>query len=255
MSSVRCSLASLLVVLFVLVAPGEAHAYVLKKMPDGTPLRWHTDEMTFAIDPTIETAVPGATEAIRRAVARWSDVPGAPRVSVTNDAPPLGPGFDRRNGIFYSDDERFAPEGRELAKTVITFDEGTGEIVDADVVIGRRFLLRVLDSAQATVVAYDFEHVIGHELGHALGLKDEPHDGAALMYFATLPNDTSVRAPSNDDTAGIHALYRSAAPNEDASTGCCAAPAGGRGAPDAAVLVVLLPLIARAMARRGARAA
>ena len=54
---------------------------------------------------------------------------------------------------------------------------------------------------------YDLHHVIAHELGHSLGMNDEMERKEALMYRYTAPNDATLRAPSDDDVAGLAELY------------------------------------------------
>jgi MYXO-CTERM domain-containing protein len=174
---------------------------------------------------------------------------------------------DGHNVVYFMADG-YAEAGEALAVTLVSFDDATGEIIDADIVINGRYAFAVLaadctptsedvaipnDPVEQTTAPYaygsaepfDLVHVVAHETGHLLGLLDavaEPND---LMFLYTSPHDAARRAPAPDDVAGLDALYSTS------SQGCTMAP-GPHGASDMG-LFLLAPLAGFAVRRRRVR--
>src|SRR5690606_14244822 len=168
-------------------------------------------------------------EATREAMAAWSGTVGAPDLEerALDAESPTAPGFDRKNGVFFMRDG-YAPAGRALAVTILTYDNATGRILDADIVFNGAYTFEVLPEdvhEKATRVqadayptatdgiahedanvdrgaVYDLHHVVAHELGHSVGMNDEMDRDDALMYRYSAPNDPSLRSPADDDIAG-----------------------------------------------------
>ncbi|HEX8795711.1 MAG TPA: matrixin family metalloprotease, partial [Polyangiaceae bacterium] len=135
----------------------------------------------------------------------------------------------------------YPPAGDALAVTISTVDVGTGELLDTDIVINGRYAFAVLahdarpaDGAQPVAMEgqaahadgplgpFDLQHVVAHEMGHALGLGDVQNDLGAVMFAYTSAGDASRRAPSPDDVAGLDSLYAGA----DWRAGCSASRVG-----------------------------
>src|SRR5262249_6990776 len=139
---------------------------------------------------------------------------------------------DQQNGVFYMANG-WAPAGTALAITVLTYDNATGRILDADIIFNGSYKFAVL-SQGATEAArvetqgprpsatdgishadqtgdggnvYDLHHVVAHELGHSLGMNDEMERRDALMYRYSTPNEVTLRAPASDDIQGLAELY------------------------------------------------
>lgn len=195
-----------LVVLAVLLSSRSAGAFQLKQAAHGQTVHWGGPTMTFVVDPSVEAAVPGGAAAVASALAAWSGVSGAPTLVVT-----AGPGggkaaVDGVNTVLLAP-EGFAPAGAALAVTLVTFDDETGEILDADIVVNGAYAFAVLaagarsegatpmpvegaTSIVATAGTFDLFHVLAHETGHALGLGDTGDDNA-VMYAYTTPGDAA----------------------------------------------------------------
>jgi len=204
----------------------SAFAFEAKHTSGGLPVHWASSNVTFEVDPSVEAAMPGSTVALQEAFSGWSGQSGAPVLATTAGSGGAQPGNDGRNIIFYAPNG-YAPAGSALAVTVLSYDDNTGAIVDADIVINGTHAFEVLaadavappgtqpvsteggDSVKghAHELKFDLIHVVAHETGHALGLSDDTAAPGALMYVYTLPNDASMRGPSADDLAGISALY------------------------------------------------
>jgi MYXO-CTERM domain-containing protein len=90
-----------------------------------------------------------------------------------------------------------------LAKTTVTFDGETGEILDADIEINHAYNeLTVSDSA----VVFDLQSVLTHEIGHFIGLDHSP-DPDATMFAGYDEGSTSLRTLEADDVAAACAAY------------------------------------------------
>ncbi len=265
----------------------SADAYVVKKTTAGELVHWDERDVSYSLDPSIDAAVNGGTDATKRAMESWSGSVGAPdlHAHASNAESPTKPGFDNKNGVFYMKDG-WAPAGRALAITVLTYDNTTGKILDADVIFNGVYSFAVLtkegqtlDSAQVSTgdahlsntdgvthadqqgelgQIYDLHHVIAHELGHSLGMNDELERHDALMYRYTSPNDATLRSPAGDDISGLAELYSTKL--EASGSGCGGATVApkkpGAGAQHAAIalgLGLMLFLALRARSDRKAR--
>jgi hypothetical protein len=271
-----------------LTATSAASAYSVKKTSHGDLVHWETNTVSFTIDPSVEANVSAGVNATETAMKSWSGSEGAPDIEViSRDAnSPTAPSFDRKNGVFFAVGG-YEPAGRALAITVLTYDNASGKILDADVVFNGSYQFRVLgtqtlDSAQlpkASLVGsdtvtheetadegdpesiYDLHHVVAHELGHSLGMNDEMGNKSALMYRYTAPNDASLRAPATDDLTGLAELYENAPKSTD--QGGCGSDTVSPKKPShdatngamAATLGLLLFLVIRAKRDRRAKAA
>lgn len=222
---------------FSVVAAPDAHAYVVKKTARGALVHWESPTVDYTFDPSIADNVPGALSATGHAMLSWSGTVGAPDLqgheAKTVAAPPTTPGFDEKNGVFFMPNG-YAPAGKALAITVLTYDNGSGRILDADIIVNGIYKFAVLQESGAVAPApkdasgahpsntdgiahqdedtsldtvYDLHHVVAHELGHSLGMNDEMQRKDALMYRYSAPNDATLRAPASDDIAGLAELY------------------------------------------------
>lgn len=225
-------------------AAPDAHAFVVKKTSKGELVHWDTRTVDYTFDPSVDANVDMAVKHTRLAMGSWSGTVGAPELKgyAANDpanpnaaSPPTKPGFDQKNGIFFMPNG-YAPAGRALAITVLTYDNASGRILDADIIVNGSYKFAVLadkadianqekfgdgaahpsntdgishqeEPSEATDTIYDLHHVVAHELGHSLGMNDEMERKDALMYRYSSPNDTTLRAPAVDDIAGLAELY------------------------------------------------
>ncbi len=255
----------------VLTWASSAHAFVVKHTAGGQVVHWDGAHVSYVVDGSVSHAADGASAAVSGAAQGWSGASGAPTLSTSSGSGASRPAVDGKNTVLYAADG-YAPAGAALAITVLSFDESTGAIVDADIVINGKRRFAVLP-AGATAPAgtrpvstegaassgddqvFDLQHVVAHEVGHSLGLGDDPTEQAALMYPYSMPDDATVRSPESDDLAGIDAAYagQTEAP---ASRGCGGASvAGGRvGQRDAWMAWALVAMAgAWLLSRRGAR--
>jgi hypothetical protein len=247
-----------MVVALGLLSARDASAFDLKHTPSGSLVRWDTGNVTFVVDPSVAKAMPGGVQAITEAMGAWSGVGGAPTLSVQMGSCPSVPTNDGQNSIIFAKDG-YAPAGDALAVTVNWVDDQTGEIIDSDIVINGIHSFAVLGSgatapASAFVLTegghtaaglhgtFDLQHVVTHELGHALGLGDVQNDSSDVMYAFSAPGSAAGRTPSSDDVDGVDSIYAGSAPR----AGCGQSNMAGTG-PRAHDLYTVIGVFSAAM--------
>lgn len=191
--------------------------------------------------------------ATRTAAQAWSEPACGPSMVLEGDVDaPLDRARDGRNVV--SVNRRWTPDAYHrpgtVAFTVVTTDEPTRAVLEADVELNARAMENPLgytfdDGAPSWGVA-DAPSVVLHELGHAAGL-DHSHAAGAVME-ASMDVERQRRALTDDDRAGLCALY--AAP---AVTGACAAAPRRGEAWQTALCLVCMAAARGVRARIGAR--
>lgn len=278
----RSVLASLAGLAALVCVTSDASAFSVKKTTKGDLVHWETDNVQFTLDPSVEANVTSGADATKEAMGSWSGTVGAP--DLVGNAPtadsPTQPTFDRKNGVFFAPGG-YDPAGKALAITVLTYDNATGKILDADVIFNGMYSFAVLpadahgddsDATDTESVAdegsvdpgtiYDLHHVVAHELGHSLGMNDEMQNKSALMYKYTSPDDATLRGPASDDVTGLAELYEDNKSSSASGNGCGSATVApknpSKSASNAAMFAtfgLLLFLVLRARSDRRARLA
>jgi hypothetical protein len=105
-----------------------------------------------------------------------------------------------------------------LAKTTVTYDTDTGEILDADIEINHAY--NEYTVSDETVVI-DLQSILTHEIGHFIGL-DHTYDFSATMNAGYQEGTMDLRTLESDDIDGLCAAYP---PGRDAK--CNPTPKGG----------------------------
>ncbi|MEO7091606.1 MAG: matrixin family metalloprotease, partial [Polyangiales bacterium] len=108
------------------------------------------------------------------------------------------------NVVLFRDDEwTYRGIDGTLAKTTVTFDAKTGEILDADIEINAAFNnLTVRDAT----ISYDLQSIMTHEIGHMIGFAHSP-DPTATMFSSYDPGTIGIRTLSRDDVAALCDVY------------------------------------------------
>jgi hypothetical protein len=129
-------------------------------------------------------------------------------------------GAGNANIIVFRDDSWEHQDADALALTSTTFNERTGDILDADIEINATVPLTTIGDVPPT--GYDLLSILTHEAGHFLGLAHSPNP-TATMYPYYRQGTADWRTPSDDDIAGICTIY----PPDRAALPCDFTPPGG----------------------------
>jgi hypothetical protein len=131
------------------------------------------------------------------------------------------PDGENANIVLFQDTKwQYTSASNNLAKTSVTFDDETGEILDADIEINHAYNNYTISDEN---VQYDLESVVTHEVGHFIGL-DHSLDPVATMNATYDRGTTDLRTLEEDDVLAACAAY---APGRDAA--CETKPRGGLG--------------------------
>jgi Matrixin/Domain of unknown function (DUF4214) len=204
-----------------------APAYTLQYAnPSATPqIKWANTTITIAFSTSLNSPPPNikagsdVVGAARRALAHWSQNSNIRFIETTSTAQSISPGGSQGGDGINLISVANTPEnaavfpacGSTLIKTGQTrviYNPDTGAILESDIVINPCLQF----STDGTPGTYDLESTLTHELGHLLGLEHsgvigatmQPQQGQNGLY--NLPALTP-RTLSEDDRAGIHALY------------------------------------------------
>jgi MYXO-CTERM domain-containing protein len=169
-------------------------------------------------------------QAAQKALVEWSDVPcdsGTATISfsqldnVACDDAEYNDGGTNSNAIVFQDTKwEYTSVDNNLAKTTVTFDADTGEILDADIEINQANNdFTVSDET----IEFDLQSILTHEVGHLIGLDHSP-DPDATMYATYEMGTTDQRSIEADDIDAVCAIYP---PGRKAS--CSPQPRGGLG--------------------------
>jgi hypothetical protein len=209
--------------------PSVARAFEVKDASNGQPIHWETGSIVLQTDPSVDGLAPGAAAAIAEAVSPWSAVEGGPGISVQPAASPSQPAYDSRNVVYFFP-QGYEAAGSALAITIVSYDDTSGAILDTDIVLNGQYAFAALPAgttpapwavpvandggklvggacSRTALGTFDLIHVIAHETGHCLGLRDEIEAHAPVMYVYTLPGDASRRTPTDDDLDGLKDIY------------------------------------------------
>lgn len=143
----------------------------------------------------------------------------------------------------------------ELAKTIVTYVNDTGQIVDADMMLNglNRPFAEVTDPnlcAMQRPPPYDLLETITHEAGHFIGFDHSP-DPESTMYATAQPCETKKRDLTADDILGLCTVYPAMKPNGQCppdhflhpctgqTMGCGCTGAEGERAPPAIIAALL----------------
>ena len=195
-------------------APG-ARSYTHQYSSSSVRLRWAAQTIHITLSTSLQNPpgniAPGSdvVGAARRALRRWSD---ATNINFTTEFQPINStDNDGRNVITVAPTGRCVPQSGRPGRACVTFDPATGFITEADLAVNP--LLQF--STTGAHDTYDLESTFVHEIGHLLGLDHSGLEGASMQPRQTrnfnaqgvvLPQ-TTVRTLSDDDLAGIRALY------------------------------------------------
>jgi len=237
--------AALAVTAAALLCPARAEAYCRSTtcltdcQPDldecktqGFPLYWASMCVGFSLqkDGSVDLAMDDVRRVAVASFATWADVEcptGTASLTfseladVTCAKAEYNPDGQNANIVLFQDYKwNYTGEFNTLAKTTVTYDASSGEILDADIELNQAF--NELTTSD-TVVVYDLQSILTHEIGHFIGL-DHSMDFDATMTPGYEQGATDLRTIAPDDIAGVCAIYPPARPAV-----CAPTPRGGLG--------------------------
>jgi hypothetical protein len=232
----------------------------LKQTSKGEHVRWQTDAIEVVLDRSFtDLAGPKVYGA---AVDAWRAT-GATLPSIsTKSGKSRELGYkskgDNENVVVYAP-TGFSRANGALAITVLTYEEESGRVVDADVLLnggGRYFALFDRDESSGDPVSidgsgtavsgsstatpsktakFDVQSVVTHELGHFFGLGEDYEDAKATMYISTRHGEIHKRIITKNEGAVMTALYTDDVPGvgdpAEARGGCGRAQLARTGSP------------------------
>jgi predicted Zn-dependent protease len=216
-----------LVALLAFVVSSQPSSFDLPASAPERQIRWPTKSIQIALSTSL-TAPSAAIKpesdvlgAVQRALANWARAADVTFVEVSSKAQSVSPtdGGDGINLITIAataENLALFGEGNTTARTRVFYDQDTGEISEADIVInpfpysGEGESLQF--STDATSGTYDLESTLAHELGHLLGLNHSHVIGATMQASQALNGTYGLaaiteRTLSEADLAAVRSLY------------------------------------------------
>jgi hypothetical protein len=193
--------------------------------PNGSPLRWREESsLQVTLDTSLLAIDERAFEAARTGLSTWlAEDAGQPLMTFAEASKgKLGYAMGPSCTVIYKP-EGDPIAGNALAITITTYDEKTGTIYDADILVNggpqRRFALlegdadedkkadKKADKKEPERDVYDLQNVLTHEGGHFFGLADFPNAPSATMYPITAWGELGKRSLEADDVTSLQGLY------------------------------------------------
>ncbi len=206
----------------VLAAPASAYLPLTLRVVDGVPVvaRWSPASfpVTFIGSEGLSGDLPVADQvaAIEGAMGAWNAVAtSASNLQYGGEGAVQAGLLDGINAIEFSDDP--ALDFDSSVATTFLFTDADGTILEVDILVNNR---RFQFNTDGGVIGLDLQTVLTKELGHALGLDNSPvgtasggaggveiDETSAVMFAITRGVGQTARVLTDDDIAGISAMY------------------------------------------------
>lgn len=207
-----------LILLFLAAFAPCAEAFQFMTNSDGRPLFWPKAAMPvpYVIPVAGTPDVPGSEEfaAIQASFNAWQEATRGEITFLYAGTTPLpAASNDGLNTACYwvQWDWALLSGGfghNVIALTFVFWDETTGEILEADILCNDEFFQWGVAGEPGKM---DVQNVMTHEVGHFLGLSEEPSVPEATMFPTIGLAETHKRILSQDDILGARTIYPNAA--------------------------------------------
>jgi len=250
----------------------------IKRAPNGERIRWRRGATTIHIDASLDRFGPGAKLAVQNAFGTWlaSDAYVPALTFDTSRGARLTMKADGRNTVLAAPITIPGHE-KDLAVALVYWDERTGAIREADIVVNTKVPFGVLDQEpdrdrdhdrdhdhdhhhskpqkpkDSCANRYDLQNVLTHEVGHYLGLGEDVEERLATMYFSSARCETQKRTLEAVDEQAVATLYATPLdePAQQANAGCSIS--GSRPGEGPAAAFLLLSALGVFSRRRSAK--
>lgn len=217
------SLAVLVALAVASFAWDSAWGFVTFTTSGGTPLRWHDDEIRYALDSNHPAELDGGAVEERTLASfdTWDELECLePTFTYLGNQENLELGYSQNgsneNAVLWVHDN-WTEGNKVVALTKLTYGASSGRIVDADIQLNAA-LFRFTTTDQPGSIVIDLQNTLTHEIGHVLGLDHTP-DAEATMAEEAPRGEVKKRTLEPDDVAGICFLYAGVEPGPDAGSG------------------------------------
>ncbi len=193
---------------FVL-APLTSFAFQVKRTDEGATIKWNRPKVAFKLNEggSDDMGFEATRRAIKASFDQWNLEHGTDiELSFEGTTTDTEPGFNRsgeNTNLVVFEEDNWPFEQSALAVTLTTFNTRTGELLDADIIVNGQHYTWGNGVEEAD---HDLANSLTHEVGHFVGL-DHSHQLEATMYPSAHPGELKKRDLSDDDTAGLFALY------------------------------------------------
>ncbi len=196
----------------------EIHAFTLISNA-GKIAYWNSGNVNYYFHSSVDS---GIRSYFRDAFDVWANVAGV-SLSTTDQGTQASSASssDGKNTIVWVTSGwrnlSFRPPSNALAVTLLSFDDNTGRIVDADIYFNSQDFDWGDVQATSDYSLMDIQNIATHEIGHLLGadhsseayFEDDALLGDATMYYASGAGETMRRDLNGDDQGAVQALYGS----------------------------------------------
>ncbi|HSS20921.1 MAG TPA: matrixin family metalloprotease [Pyrinomonadaceae bacterium] len=216
-----------LVAVLAFVVSARPSSFDMPAPAQEKPIKWPSRTIQIAVSSSLTESSPAVKPdsdvlgALRRALASWSRAANITFITVASKRESVSP-QGKGDGVSLitiaptTENVELFSEGNTTARTRVFFDEKTGDITEADIVInpypysengnGLQF------STDGTSGTYDLESTFAHEIGHLLGLTHSRVIGATMQATQALNGTYGLpavteRSLSDADVEAVRSLY------------------------------------------------